>query len=82
MNDEMQDIKKQIEWYELNTTGLRQINGGDARAINIRPFKRKSMVRADIILTTEDSYERHNNCEYHFDFKTNKIRPTMKEAKP
>lgn len=62
------EIKKKIETYAYYHSGLKNINGGDVRAVNIKV--RKDKVIADIIyMDYFDGYhtERYNDCEYPLD---------------
>ncbi len=67
----LKKIKEDIYWFELNNSGLRKLNGGDVKVLNIKIRKRERRVYADIILMRleEEGYvtERHNNCYYSFD---------------
>ncbi len=65
-------IKESIYFYELNSSGLRKINGGAVKVVNLKIRKREQRVYADIILIRlgdGDNYitERYSNCYYSFE---------------
>lgn len=66
------EIKEKIYLYELNNSGLRQVNGGDVIVKNLRILKRDKIVKADITFIEQDmgdGYSRKEqikDCEYPF----------------
>ena len=68
-----EEIKNKIMLFELNNSGLKNINGGDVWVKNLKISKKNKMITADIILIEEDmgnghyKKERYNNCKYGFD---------------
>ncbi len=70
--EDKEKIKEKIYWYELNNSGLRKINGGDVKVLNIKIKKREKRVYADIILIRlgdDNNYikERYYDCYYSFE---------------
>lgn len=63
-------IKELVYLYELNNSGMRKLNGGDVKVLNLHIAKKEKRVYADIILIRleNDSYveERYNECHYSF----------------
>ena len=62
------DIKKRIEDYEYNHSGISYVMGSYAEAINIRVNNRDKKATADVKLVKQMDgiTERYNDCEYTF----------------
>ena len=60
----MNKYKRQIENYEEKHSGIGMVNGGYAKAVNIRV--QKHTIYADILLIKQmdGTTERYNDCEY------------------
>jgi len=58
-NKLIKSLKQQVSLYELNTTGLRMINGGDVIVKNLKINKKGKIVAADITLIQEDMGDGH-----------------------
>lgn len=64
---EKETIKRVIEDIEFYANGMKWINGGSVKVVNVRILKREKKVIADVILYYYDKTERYNNCEYPFE---------------
>jgi hypothetical protein len=62
-------IKKKIEEFEYNSSGIKYNNGSDVRIVNLKIFKKEKKAVCDVIFNCfgdngNMNEERYNECEY------------------